>query len=130
MTLAPTLLPDQRYDWWRVLEDLRVAGMHLEEVSAAAHIPRSTLAGYKNLDVEPKHADGVRLLDLWRDRMPREASPPITGGSVRIDRRVQSEEMALQQRCGTCGQVLRGIVLDKWNQLRLHYDEHGGPAPS
>jgi len=128
MTDAPTLDQNQRYDWNRILLDLSMHGMTLDEISHASYIPSSTLSGYKNLDVEPKHADGERLLALWRGHHAGDA--PIVSGSTRIDRRVQAEEMALQQRCAACGQTIRGALLDKWTQLRMHYDEHGGPAPS
>lgn len=73
--------PQQRVDWWRVMDDLSKAGMTMEAVSAAVSIPVSTLAGYKNSNVEPKHADGERLVELWRRRvMP---TVPMTRGSVR-----------------------------------------------
>lgn len=64
-----TLAPDQRYDWWRILEDLRMHQMSLESISDATSIPKSTLLGYKNLQAEPKHADGERLIAVWRTRM-------------------------------------------------------------
>lgn len=73
--------PQRRVDWWKVMDDLSKAGMTMEAVSAAVFIPVSTLAGYKNSNVEPKHADGERLLALWRQRLTPEL--PMTRGSVR-----------------------------------------------
>lgn len=70
-----------RIDWWRIIADLSAKGMTMQRVSDLTSIPLSTLAGYKNLNVEPKHADGERLLVLWR----RTVMPalPVTAGSVR-----------------------------------------------
>lgn len=82
MTLiAPFLAPDQRLDWWRILEDLRMHQMSLEAIAEATSIPKSTILGYKNLSAEPKHADGERLLALWRTRMLPPV--PIVRDSVR-----------------------------------------------
>lgn len=71
----------QRVDWWKVITDLGKAGLSLTDISVAAIIPRSTLDGYKNMNVEPKHADGERLLALWRLKCA--PSVPTTTGSVR-----------------------------------------------
>jgi len=84
MTTIPTLAPDQRYDWSRILLDLSMHGMTLAAVSEATGIPVSTLHGFKNLDAEPKYADGNRLLALWQHRM-HPPVPRITG-SIRQER--------------------------------------------
>lgn len=81
---APTLDQNQRYDWWQILQDLSMHGMTLQVVSEATGIPVSTLNGYKNLNAEPKHADGERLLATWHRRM-HPPVPRITG-SVRQGR--------------------------------------------
>jgi len=74
-------LSDVRVDWWRVINDLSQKGMSLEVISGLTTIPKATLAGYKNLNVEPKHADGERLVALWkRTMMP---VLPVNVGSVR-----------------------------------------------
>ena len=83
----PHLAPDQRYDWWRILQDLSMHGMTMEGIFAATGIPKSTLAGYKNLDAEPKHADGERLLALWHRKMHPPA--PVVNDSVRQTDRVR-----------------------------------------
>lgn len=64
-----TLRPGQCVDWWQVIQDLHMHGMSMAAISEASYIPKSTLHGYKNLGVEPKHADGERLIALWRTRM-------------------------------------------------------------
>ena len=58
-----------RIDWFRVLTDLRVQGYSLHGVSEVTGIPRTTLIGYKDLDVEPRHSDGEALLALWERAM-------------------------------------------------------------
>jgi hypothetical protein len=126
--MTTTLAPDQRYDWSRILLDLSMHGMTLQAVFEATGIPASTLHGYKNLDAEPRHSDGERLLAFWRGH--HEGDAPIISGSIRIDRRVQSDEMLLREKCPSCGQTIRGALLDKWTQLRMHYEQFGGPAPS
>ena len=82
--MLPALAPDQRYDWWRILQDLSMRGMTLQAVCEITGIPVSTLAGYKNLAAEPKHADGERLAALWRARMVPPL--PVVSGSVRQER--------------------------------------------
>ena len=80
------LAQGQRIDWWRLLNDLRHAGMGFDVVSKSTGIPMSTLAGYKNLNAEPKHADGSVLIGLWKRR--HEGQPPVQLGSVRNRTRV------------------------------------------
>lgn len=70
-----------RVDWWRILNDLNTKGMGMRTISDLTSIPLATLAGYKNLNVEPKHADGERLLVLWRRNMM--PALPVVTGSVR-----------------------------------------------
>ena len=76
------LLRGQRVDWWRVLDDLRKSGLGFEAVSKGTGIPCSTLVGYKNLNVEPKHADGSILIALWKTRHDA-VTVPVMQGSVR-----------------------------------------------
>jgi hypothetical protein len=84
--MAPELGENQRYNWWQVLQDLSMHGMTMQAISDATGIPVSTLHGYKNLDAEPKHADGERLLAAWHRRM-HPPVPRITG-NIRQSRRV------------------------------------------
>lgn len=73
-----------RVNWERIIEDLRRSGLSVEAMAEATSIPRSTLLGYRNLDAEPKHADGEALLRLWRTRMVPPL--PVQQGSVRTYR--------------------------------------------
>jgi hypothetical protein len=76
------LAKGQRVDWWQVLDDLRRVGLGFDAVSKGTGIPVSTLAGYKNLNAEPKHADGSLLVSLWKAR--HDGAPvPVVRGSVR-----------------------------------------------
>lgn len=59
----------QRIDWFRVLSDLKAQGYSIYAVSEHTGIPRTTLLGYKDLDVEPKHSDGELLLAMWERQM-------------------------------------------------------------
>lgn len=70
-----------RINWWQIIADLSKKGMTMEVIGGLVNIPVSTLAGYKNLNVEPKHADGERLLMLWRRTMM--PALPVVTGSVR-----------------------------------------------
>jgi hypothetical protein len=39
--------------------------------------------GYRNLDVEPRWADGQVLISLWRRFMPAESDLPLRQGKLR-----------------------------------------------
>jgi hypothetical protein len=73
-----------RCDWWRVIQDLSTRRLSVAAIALAAGILKSTLMGYKNQAVEPKQADGVRLLQLWRDRML--PALPMVEGNTRVRR--------------------------------------------
>lgn len=68
MGLTYTIPDGHRCDWWRVILDLQMH-MSLQAIADVTGIPKGTLLGYKNTDAEPKHADGERLLGLWKLRM-------------------------------------------------------------
>lgn len=70
-----------RVDWWTVIVQLHRKGVGLAAISDATEIPISTIAGYKNLNVEPKYADGEAVIALWRERCIGEL--PMLVGSVR-----------------------------------------------
>lgn len=59
----------QRVDWFRVLTDLKAQGYTLYQVADRTGIPRTTLIGYKDGGVEPKHSDGEQLLSFWESIM-------------------------------------------------------------
>lgn len=78
------LAPGSRIDWWKIIEDLRRTGLSVEKIADGSGIPKSTLLGYRNLDAEPKHADGEQLKQLWLRRMVPPL--PVQVGSVRNHR--------------------------------------------
>lgn len=66
-------------DWFRVLADLKRAGLSLETIAGKVGVSKSAVVGWKNLFAEPKHGDGERLIWLWmaytdrlRAELPRE----------------------------------------------------------
>lgn len=75
-------LPDgYRVHWWAVLMQLHKKGLHMNRISTQTAIPKSTLLGFKNLSVEPKHRDADALLWLWFQEIGGEV--PLQPGSVR-----------------------------------------------
>lgn len=84
----PDLKPDQRLDWWRIVQDLHMHGYTAEAIQSVTGIPKSTVLGYKNLHAEPKHADGERLVALWRRCMLPPL--PVITDSIRQTNRVSS----------------------------------------
>ena len=67
-----------RTDWFRILTDLAREQWTHKDVAEHLAIPPSTLLGWK-AGSEPKHADGERLLDLWRAITKRERGDrPLT----------------------------------------------------
>jgi hypothetical protein len=81
MTL--TIPAGHRCDWWRIVTDLQMH-MSIEAISEVTLIPRGTLLGYKNTGAEPKHADGMRLVALWTQRMVPPL--PLVEGTTRSRR--------------------------------------------
>lgn len=73
-----------RINWWQIIEDLRRTGLSVEGIADGTGIPKSTLLGYRNLDAEPKHADGEQLKQLWLRRMVPPL--PVKQGDVRSRR--------------------------------------------
>jgi hypothetical protein len=66
-----------RVDWFRVLAELQGKGYSMAAVAMAIDAPKSTVMGWRNLDSEPRHMDGERLVKLWCQVMgsPRDALP-------------------------------------------------------
>ena len=75
------LTPGHRINWWQIIEDLRRTGLSVEKIAEGTDIPKSTILGYRNLDAEPKHADGEQLKQLWLRRMVPPL--PMQVGNVR-----------------------------------------------
>lgn len=83
---ASGLRPGQCINWWQVVTDLQMF-MSVAALSEVVVIPKSTIMGYKNGGAEPKHADGERLLSLWRQRF--NGDPPVVMCAIRQTDRVQ-----------------------------------------
>lgn len=79
MSLGNVSTRGGRVDWYRVMMDLRRKGISVAEIVRQTDIPSSTLMGYTNLDVEPRHADGVQLVALWQSVM----CPPLPTQEVK-----------------------------------------------
>lgn len=56
----------KRVDWFRVLADIRSAGLTLRVVTAMTDISKSTLLDLRNQDADPKMHQGELLLTLWQ----------------------------------------------------------------
>lgn len=72
----------KRVDWFRVLADIRAAGLTLRVVTALTDISKSTLLDLRNQDADPKTHQGELLLTLWvkvtglaMDDVPRWGDP-------------------------------------------------------
>lgn len=63
MRLRPVKV--RRVDWFRVLADIRAAGLTLRVVTALTDISKSTLLDLRNQDADPKTHQGELLLTLW-----------------------------------------------------------------
>lgn len=55
----------QRIDWFRVLMDLKQAGLSLHAIAALVGVSKTAVIGWKNHDAEPGHTHGERVLMLW-----------------------------------------------------------------
>ncbi|HCY61549.1 MAG TPA: hypothetical protein DHV59_01635 [Oxalobacteraceae bacterium] len=69
-------------DWFRVLADLKSAGVSMYAVSELIDVPKGTLMGWKNSGAEPRYSVGERLVELWcsslnrpRTELPKEVAP-------------------------------------------------------
>lgn len=75
----PAPLPNvPRIDWFRVLMDLKSAGLSLNTIASFVQVSKTSVIGWKNHDAEPGHMHGERLLLLWcrstgnvRENIPR-----------------------------------------------------------
>jgi hypothetical protein len=57
--------PDpRRIDWFRVLTDLKYAGVPINSVAMMIRVPHGTVKGWKD-GAEPKYADGEKLIEFW-----------------------------------------------------------------
>jgi hypothetical protein len=56
---------ETRISWFRLFNELKLAGWSLYRIENDLSISKSTLIGWKT-GSEPNHADGERLIRLWR----------------------------------------------------------------
>lgn len=61
MLTPPT---ETRISWFRLFADMKAEGWSLYDIENELGIAKSTLTGWKD-GVEPKHADGERLIEFW-----------------------------------------------------------------
>lgn len=71
-----------RVSWWAIIIELGRHGYTSGNISAAIGCGSSTVRDWKNLDAEPGHVDGERLIALWRvvTGLPRDQVPMQDGG--------------------------------------------------
>lgn len=88
MTLA--VLPDLCVDWKEVFLQLQREGYSTPAIEHFTGVKRSTFMGWKNLDAQPRHHDGERMIAFWsqatgrsRDQLPMK---PITFSAARMAR--------------------------------------------
>lgn len=56
---------ERRVDWPQIITDLRGRGYTITAIAMRLRIPRTTIRGWADIDCEPRHADGERLIALW-----------------------------------------------------------------
>jgi len=56
-----------RVDWFRIIADINGKDFSMVAISQHIDVPRTTVIGWKNLNAEPKHDEGQRLLMLWHE---------------------------------------------------------------
>lgn len=73
-----------RVSWWAVIIELGRHGYTSIQIAAAIGCGGSTVRDWKNLDAEPGHVDGERLIALWRvvTGLPRDQVPMRDGHTL------------------------------------------------
>jgi hypothetical protein len=76
--------------WWHVVTDLSKRGYTSAQVAAVVGCGGSTVRDWKNLNAEPGHVDGERLIHLWRvvmgksrEDLPLKASHILSAASFK-----------------------------------------------
>ena len=102
-----------RVDWFRVLSDLRSAGMALTLIATVVRCSKGTLLGLRNAEAEPKHDVGERIVLLWmrQTSLPREKLP-MQSAAYSCERANVRRWDGGTQHCPTCGRE-HGPVGDK-----------------
>ncbi|WKB53010.1 hypothetical protein [Eleftheria terrae] len=100
MTWFNRLPTSTRVDWVRVLMDLKRAGCSLKVIAAFVEVSKSAVVGWRNLDVEPKHRDGERLIALWQDKTgrPLHLLPVVDGRGRPVENRMRVGVLMLGSR--------------------------------
>lgn len=106
----PARLPTiARIDWFKVLMDLKRAGLSLETTAFFVEMSKSAVISWKNLDCEPSYQAGERLLALWArstgltsDQAPRAEDLTCVMPGV-LPPRLQHQRIG----CPLCGPVDR-----------------------
>lgn len=75
--------PPPSVSWWHVVVTLEKGGYTHASIGAAVGRSRTTVTGWKNLEAQPTHVDGERLIALWR----------VVTGKAREDVPVRTEDI-------------------------------------
>ncbi|MAR93329.1 MAG: hypothetical protein CML06_21005 [Pseudomonadales bacterium] len=65
------LKENERIDWFRIVADLRGAGVTVKDMSQTLDIPRSTIHGWCNEISNPRVETGLRVIQFWADTCER-----------------------------------------------------------
>lgn len=57
---------ETRVDWFRLFAELKASGWSLYRIGGHLVVAKSTLVSWK-MGVEPSHASGERLINLWQE---------------------------------------------------------------
>lgn len=91
--MAGTLTRPNRIDWKAAILQMHAKGCSLEDMALFVGVSSTTVWGWKNIDAEPKHADGERLLSMWAhvtgqslDQAPRTGEQRVSAAWTRYKR--------------------------------------------
>lgn len=62
--MLATQITETRVNWFQLFAQLKASGWSLYRIVGHLGVSKSTLIGWK-MGVEPRHADGERLILLW-----------------------------------------------------------------
>lgn len=62
--MLASMTADTRISWFRLFSEMKEKGWSLYRIRDRLDVSKSTLIGWK-MGVEPRHADGERLILLW-----------------------------------------------------------------
>lgn len=57
--------PVVRINWFQVITEINRFGISTNKFEDLIGVPRETVMGWKNLNSEPRHHDGEKLIELW-----------------------------------------------------------------